>query len=186
MKLLKFMPISTVALCCLSMTGYAAVITLDEGDTPTSRALVPANTVPGDVILCESALNQQGTDCVSLADRSDIIFINTRNFGGTINADLYSDFGQGEDFADRTRINVNVAFPDPLNPTLPLVNTIALLESTGRVTYSPSPGQAGYFPGNSYVFISDSNVPEPGSLGLFGFGGALLLAGLVRKRSMTQ
>jgi len=182
MKLLKFMPISTVALCCLPMIGYAAVITLDEGDIPTSRALVPANTVPGDVILCTSALNLQGTDCASLANRSDIIFINTRNFGGTINADLYSAFDNGADPADRTRIDVNSAFPDPLNPTLPLVNTIALLEGTGRVTYSPSAGQAGFFPGNSYVFLS-SDVPEPGSLVLCGFGGALLLAGLVRKRS---
>jgi hypothetical protein len=115
MKIIKYICIST-ALCCLPTNGYAAVITLDEGDIPTSRATVPVNTVPGDVILCESALNAAGTDCVNLANRSDIIFINTRNFGGTINADLYSDLGAngGEDFADKTRINVNAQFPDPL------------------------------------------------------------------------
>jgi len=127
---------------------------------------------------------------VGLADRSDLIFINTRNFGGTINADLYSDLGHGEDFADTTRINVNAAFPDPLEPTRPLQNTIALLERSVPgvlgIPYTPSPGQAGFFPGNSYVFISDIEaVPERGTLVLL--GSALLLAGIVRwRRGLIQ
>jgi len=187
MKVIKYIYVSAVFLCCLPIIGYAAVITLDEGDIPTSRATVPANTVPGDVILCETALNTAGTDCVSLSDRSDLIFINTRNFGGTINADLYSDLGKGEDFADRTRINVNAQFPDPLEPTRPLVNTIAFLEGSGRVSYTPTAGQAGFFPGNSYVFLSDSDVPEPNSAVLLGTGTALLLlaaiVGLRRRAS---
>jgi hypothetical protein len=190
MKVIKYIYVSAVFLCCLPIIGYAAVITLDEGDIPTSRATVPANTVPGDVILCQSALNAAGTDCVSLSDRSDLIFINTRNFGGTINADLYSDNGDGgEDFADRTRINVNAQFPDPLEPTRPLVNTIALLEGSGRVTYTPTAGQAGFFPGNSYVFISDSEVPEPNSAVLLGTGAALLLLAAIvglRRRSSQR
>jgi hypothetical protein len=184
MKMMKFAPISAVVLFCLPLIGHTAVITLDEGPIPTSRATVPAATVPGDVILCETALNAAGTDCVSLANRSDIIFINTRNFGGTINADLYSDLGQGEDFSDTTRINVNAEFPDPLEPTRPLQNTIALLERSVPgvlgIPYTPSPGQAGFFPGNSYMFISDIEaVPEPSTLVLF--GSALLWAGIVRR-----
>jgi hypothetical protein len=70
---------------------------------------------------------------------------------------------------------VNAQFPDPLEPTRPLVNTIALLEGSGRVTYTPTAGQAGFFPGNSYVFVSDSDVPEPNSAVLLGTGAALLL-----------
>jgi hypothetical protein len=184
MKVIKYICMSA-ALCCLPTIGYPAVITLDEGDATTSRATVPANTLPGDVILCQSALNAAGTDCINLANRSDIIFINTRNFGGTINADLYSDLGEngGEDFSDKTRINVNAQFPDPLEPTRGLVNPIALLEGSGRVTYSPHDGQAGFFAGNSYVFLSDSEIPEPGTLVLLGSGAALLLlAGIIGRR----
>jgi hypothetical protein len=190
MNTMKCIVISTIALCCLPLIAYAAVITLDEGGIPTSRADVPANTFPGDVILCDSALNAAGTDCVNLADRSDIIFINTRNFGGGHNADLYSDPGHGEDFSDRTRINVNAEFPDPLDPTRPLFNTIALLESSVvgvlGIPYAPNRvGQAGFFFNgvdfNSYVFISDIEpIPEPGSLALLGSG--LLLAGIVYRR----
>jgi hypothetical protein len=187
MKVMKYICVST-ALYCLPTIGFAAVITLDEGQIPTSRASVPANTVPGDVLLCQTALNATGTDCISLADRSDLIFINTRNFGGAgPNADLYSDrIPIGEDFSDLTRIDVNAQFPDPLEPTRPLVNTIALLEGSGRVAYTPTAGQAGFFPGNSYVFLSDSEVPEPNTTVLLGSGAALLLlAGIVglRRRS---
>jgi hypothetical protein len=187
---MNLMGISAIALGCLPMIGSAAVITLDEGQIQTSRATVPANTVPGDVILCQSALNATGTDCVSLANRSDIIFINTRNFGGTINADLYSDrLDAGEDFSDTTRIDVNAQFPDPQDPTRGLTNPIALLEGNGRVLYTPSDGQAGFFPGNSYVFLSDSDVPEPNTVVLLGSGAALLLlAAMVglRRRSFPQ
>lgn len=181
MKMMKFVPISAVVLCCLPLGGHAMVFTLDEGQIPTSRATVPANTVPGDVLLCQTALNATGTDCVNLADRSDLIFINTRNFSGGNDADLYSDLGHGENFSDTTRINVNAVFPDPLAPTRPLVNTIALLERSVPgvlgIPYTPSPGQAGFFEGNSYVFISDVEpIPEPenyammlAGLGLMGF-----------------
>ena len=57
------------------IAGYASLITLDEGPVATSRANVPANTVPGDVILCDTAVNAARTDCSTPLDRSDIIFM---------------------------------------------------------------------------------------------------------------
>jgi hypothetical protein len=164
------MKLTTCALAlCFVMIAYAAPITLDEGPPATSRAAVPANTIPGDVILCETALNVAGTDCISLSDRSDIIFINTRNYGGFPSADLYSENGGADtDFADLTRIIVTDAQPDGL----PLVNTIALLElGFNGVEYTPTADQAGFFDGASYVFQSDvEGAPEPSTLVLVGCG----------------
>lgn len=69
---LKLILGSGIVLYCFPMIGYAAVITLDEGPPATSRAAVPANTIPGDVILCQTAVNAAGTDCVNMLDRSAV------------------------------------------------------------------------------------------------------------------
>jgi hypothetical protein len=165
---MKKLMISRLALWCLPIIGCSATITLDEGLPATSRAAVPANTLPGDVILCDTAVDVAGTDCATVLDRSDIIFINTRNYGGFPEADLYSANNDSDtQFSDLTRVVVT----DPQPDGLPLVNPIALLEIGAGTPYTPSPNQPGFFDGASYVFLSDGDgvVPEPGTLFLVGF-----------------
>jgi len=130
-------------------------------------------------------MNTSGTDCITRFDRSDIIFINTRNYGGFPEADLYSNFDGDTDFSDLTRIIVTDAQPDGI----PLVNTIALIEGlpvggVERIPYNPLPTEAGYFPGNSYVFFSDT--PEPSTLLLIGFGVSALAGVHFRYRSKQR
>jgi hypothetical protein len=165
------MKLTTGALAlCFPTIAFAAVITLDEGPPTTSRAAVPANTIAGDVILCETALNAGGTDCITRFDRSDIIFINTRNYGGFPEADLYSDNTNNDpnpDFSDLTRVVVTDAQPDGR----PLVNPIAVLErGINGIPYTPTSNQPGFFDGASYKFLSDSEVPEPSTFVLIGCG----------------
>ena len=178
---MKRLMISKLALWCLPIIGYSATITLDEGLPATSRAAVPANTLPGDVILCDTAVDAAGTDCITVLDRSDIIFINTRNYGGFPEADLYSANNDLDiQFSDLTRVVVT----DPQHDGMPLVNPIALLEVGASTPYTPSPNEPGFFNGASYVFLSDGDaaVPEPGTLFLVGSA----LAGLASLRHTNR
>ena len=168
--ILKPILISVIAAWPLPvMANPAAItITLDELSLDSSRANVPANAVPGDVVLCE--LQSAGAkDCVNPIGRSDIIFINTQNFPGRPVADLFSDADelQEKDFADGL---INIA-TFPIN-----ANSIAFNEGSTVpevITYTPLAGQPGFQPGDvvTYIFTSDSvPAPEPTSLMLLASG----------------
>jgi len=153
-------------------TGFFANLASTNGPDPgpgglpnalTYNLLNPPGLTAGDLLLFEPGSSNL---------LSDVIRFNPQQNGGSLV--FYSDNFDGAD-----------ALADTGFPTAFYANTLSALEvgSEGNngFTYIPIAGQPGFVTGAAgpvtYVIISD--VPEPGSLALCGFG---LCVAAIRKR----
>ena len=112
--------------------------------------LNPPALVTGDVIIVEPGGGQTTTD---------LLRFNFAVGGGTVF--VYSDIGDGADSL------ADVGFPSAFFTNTVTVTEVGA-EGANGITYTPSPGQPGYVTGANgpvtYVFASDSAVPEPSSI----------------------
>jgi len=138
----------------------------------TYSLLSPPGLTEGDLLLSESPGGSI----------SDIIRFNpTENCSNTIGCLVfYSDNFDGID----SRADIGL-------PTGRYTNTVSLMEigpeGDNGLTYTPVAGQPGFVAGAdgpvTYVLASDSPVPEPSTIVLFGTGMAALL--IIRKRGQV-
>ena len=115
----------------------------------------PPGLVAGDILLTDNGVFL------------DVIRFNPNQIGaggGIGTLVFYSDNVDGFDAKADT--------PGP--PGSLYANTVTLAEVGGQAVYIPVAGQPGFVAGAGapvqYTFISDAQVPEPGTLGLLGFG----------------
>jgi len=134
----------------------------------TYNLLDPPGLVAGDVRIAEP-----GTGF------SDLIRFNPVVGGGSLF--FYSDTDGGVDAL------ADIGLPTLLNTNLVTLPEVSLGALGFGLIYQPTAGQPGFVAGASvpvqYTFISDSPVPEPGTLVLVGSGLGAFIANRRRRRS---